>query len=201
VADSLALLKAELERFGEANDSVQTERARRMLNITRDTGELLSVLVRAAQARRILEIGTSNGYSTLWLAEAAGNIGGSVTTVETSAYKIELAAGTFGRSGLAPFIRSLHDDAGRVLRSAPADAYDLVFLDSERSEYPGWWPDLRRVLRPGGLLVADNATSHREQMAPFLALVEADPEFSTALVPVGNGEFLAVKAGVRQVEA
>ena len=199
--DSLESLKAELERFGQENDSVQSERARRMLNITRDTGELLSVLVRAAGARRVLEIGTSNGYSTLWLAEAARDIGGSVTTVEASAYKFELAGATFVRSGLAPFIRSIHDDAGRVLRSAAADAFDLVFLDSERTEYPGWWPDLRRVLRPGGLLEADNATSHREQMAPFAALVAANPEFTTSLVPIGNGEFLAVKAPVAPARA
>ena len=70
----------------------------------------------------------------------------------------------------------------------------MIFLDSERPEYPGWWPHLRRVLRPGGLLVVDNATSHVEQMAPFVALVTADPRFTTCLVPVGNGEFLAVKA-------
>lgn len=193
MSGSLESLKVELERFGEANDTAQTERPRRMLNITRDTGKFLSVLVRAAQARRILEIGTSNGYSTLWLAEAARDIGGLVTTVERSEYKVGLAAATFARSGLGAFILSMHDDAGQVLKSAPADAFDLVFLDSERPEYPGWWPDLRRVLRPGGLLVADNATSHREQMAPFVALVAADAGFTTALVPVGNGEFLAVK--------
>ena len=50
------------------------------------------------------------------------------------------------------------------------------------------------MLRPGGLLVVDNATSHPEQMAPFMALVNADPDFTTSLVPVGNGEFLAVRA-------
>ena len=75
-----------------------------------------------------------------------------------------------------------------------ASAYDFVFLDSERPEYPGWWPHLRRVLRPGGLLVVDNATSHVEQMAPFVALVTADPQFASCLVPVGNGELMAVKA-------
>ena len=69
----------------------------------------------------------------------------------------------------------------------------MIFLDSERPEYPGWWPYLRRVLRPGGLLIVDNATSHVEQMAPFVALVTADPEFATCLIPVGKGEFLAVK--------
>jgi predicted O-methyltransferase YrrM len=191
---ALDALKSELERFGEANDAVHTERPRRMLNITRDTGEFLSVLVRATVARRVLEIGTSNGYSTLWLAEAARDIGGSVTTVELSEFKLRLAAENFVRSGLSSYITSIHEDAGRVLERLEASAFDLVFLDSERPEYPGWWPGLRRVLRPGGLLVVDNATSHPEQMAPFVALVKADVGFTTSLVPVGNGEFLAVKA-------
>ena len=84
-------------------------------------------------------------------------------------------------------------DAGRLLQRSDLGAYDLIFLDSERPEYPGWWPHLRRVLRPGGLLIVDNATSHAEEMAPFVALVTADPRFVTCLVPVGNGEFLAVK--------
>lgn len=190
----LQALRAELERFGEANDATTNERPRRMLNITRDTGEFLAVLVRATAARRVIEIGTSNGYSTLWLADAARGIGGSVTTVESAAYKIGLASANFVRSGLSPFVTLVHDDAGRFLEGSEESAYDLIFLDSERTEYPGWWPHLRRVLRPGGLLVADNAASHVEQMAPFVALVTADLEFATCLVPVGNGEFLAVKA-------
>ena len=186
-------MKAELERFGQANDAATKDRPRRMLNITRDTGEFLAVLVRATSARRVLEIGTSNGYSTLWLADAAGGIGGSVTTVESAEYKLELASANFARSGLSPFITLVHDDAGRVLKHSDQSAYDLIFLDSERQEYPGWWPELRRVLRRGGLLIVDNATSHTEEMAPFIALVTADPHFHTCLVPVGNGEFLAVK--------
>src|SRR6476659_2443422 len=95
VADSLETLKAELERFGQANDAATNERPRRMLNITRDTGGFLVVLVRATAARRVLEIGTSNGYSTLWLANAARAIGGSVTTVELADYKIGLATANF----------------------------------------------------------------------------------------------------------
>ena len=193
MTSSLENLLAELEQFGQANDRAITERGRRMLNITRDTGEFLAVLVRATLARRVLEVGTSNGYSTLWLASAARAIGGSVTTVELSEYKLGLVSANFARSGLAPFISPLHDDAGRVLERAADGAFDLVFLDSERPQYPGWWPHLKRVLRVGGLLVVDNATSHVEQMAPFVALVKADAGFATSLVPVGNGEFLAVK--------
>jgi predicted O-methyltransferase YrrM len=194
MTDSLEMLLDELEGFGEANDNTAAERPRRMLNITHDTGEFLSVLVLATSARRVLEIGTSNGYSTLWLASAARATGGVVTTVELSQYKVGLARENFRRSGLASSITLVQDDAGRVLARAVDASADLVFLDSERPEYPAWWPQLKRVLRPGGLLVVDNATSHAEEMAPFVALVEADADFTTSLVPVGKGEFLAVKA-------
>jgi predicted O-methyltransferase YrrM len=198
MTEHFAALMAELEQFGQRNDAATSDRPRRMLNITRDTGEFLAVLVRAAGAKRVLEIGTSNGYSTLWLASAARTMDGSVATVEISELKLGMASANFARSGLSAFISLIHGDAGQVLRRSPDASFDFIFLDSERPEYSGWWPDLKRVLRAGGLLVADNACSHPEQMAPFIALVEAEPEFTTSLVPVGNGEFLAVKAAREQ---
>jgi predicted O-methyltransferase YrrM len=70
-------------------------------------------------------------------------------------------------------------------------SFELLFLDAQRSAYPDWWPDIRRVLRPGGLLVVENAD---DAMAGFLAAVRADRSFTTTRVPVGNGVFLAVKA-------
>ncbi len=190
----LQALKDELADFGRRHDAGLAHGAPRMLNITPDTGELLSVLVRAGGARRILEIGTSNGYSTLWLAEAARAIGGHVTTLELSPAKVAMAGGNFARAGLQDVITAVQADAGAWLAQAPAGGFDLVFLDSERSLYAQWWPALRRVLRPGGLLVVDNAVSHAEQMAPLRALLDADAGFTCALVPVGKGELLAVRA-------
>ena len=189
----LTTLLAELETFGGDNDRTYQERPKRMLNITRDTGEFLAVLVQATRAKNILEIGTSNGYSTLWLADAARQIGGHVTTVEYAEYKVALAAKNFERAKLADHITQKHCEAGALLTSTPANSVDVLFLDSERSEYVGWWPAIKRAIRPGGLLIADNATSHAAEMAPFMALVYGDATFTTSLVPVGNGEFLAVK--------
>lgn len=194
MTESLRALLDELERFGLNNDRAISDRPRRMLNITRDTGEFLGVLVRATNARRVLEIGTSNGYSTLWLAEAASAGKGHVTTVELSESKLGLAARNFVRSGLAPVITQIHGGAGEVLEKAAAASVDLLFPDSERSEYAAWWPNIKRMLRPGGLLVVDNATSHAAEMAPLVALAAADADFTTCTVPVGNGEFLATKS-------
>lgn len=182
--DQLQSLLVELEQFGSANDSATGERSRKMLNITRDTGEFLAVLVRATAARRVLEIGTSNGYSTLWLASAAQAIGGSVTTIELSDYKIALTTKNFARSGLASFITSIQGDAGRALERTADSAFDFLFLDAERPEYPGWWPNVKHVLSPGGLLVVDNAASHPHEMAPFVALVEAMPISQPVLFPL-----------------
>ncbi|BES69468.1 class I SAM-dependent methyltransferase [Marinobacter nanhaiticus D15-8W] len=192
--NALDQLKQELEAFGHSNDRAVTEREGRMLNITRDTGEFLSVLVRATGARSILEIGTSNGYSTLWLAEAAVATGGQVVTVEYLESKYQLAAETFAKSGLAQVIESHNADAKEVLRTMADASVDFLFLDSERTEYVGWFADIKRVLINGGLLVVDNAVSHEQQMMPFIGLLNADPDFTTSLVPVGKGEFLATKA-------
>lgn len=187
-------LLSELEQFGKDNDAQHSERPRRMLNITRDTGELLAVLIRSANAKRILEIGTSNGYSTLWLAWAARATDGRVTTLEYSESKVALAAANFQRAGLQDLIQQQHTEAGAWLQGMADHSVDLLFLDSERSEYTGWWTQLKRVLRPGGLLVVDNATSHAAEMTEFFALVTADTEFTCCTVPVGNGEFLATRA-------
>ena len=192
----LSRLLAELEHFGRENDESKTQRGERMLNITRDTGEFLRFLVRATGARRILEVGTSNGYSTLWLAEALPAEGATIDTLERSPAKLDLARANFVRSGLGTRIRCHLAEAGDFLRWQGDAGFDFIFLDSHRPDYVAWWPDVRRLLLPGGVLVVDNATSHPHEMAEFTALVRADPAFTSALVPVGKGEFVAYKARV-----
>ena len=189
----LERLKQALEQFGEQHDLAQTDRADKMLNITRDTGELLAVLVQTRGAQAVLEIGTSNGYSTLWLAEAVARLDGHVTTIERDEAKRVLAQANFEQAGLAGRITQLAGEAGALLPTLPSAGFPLSFLDAERRQYRAWWPQLQRLLPPRGLLVVDNAISHREELAEWMAEVAQDPRFVTSLVPVGKGEWLVVR--------
>ncbi len=187
-----ALLK-EIEAFGVENDRRVSDHAEKMLNITPDTGEFLLLLVRALRARRVLELGTSNGYSTLWLAHAVQPLGGRVTTVELLFHKANMARANFTRAGLDPLINLQLVDAGAFLKEQRPESFDLIFLDADRSQYAGWWQELQRVLVPGGLMVVDNAISHANEIEGFVQAVRQTRRYVTSLVPVGKGEFLILK--------
>jgi predicted O-methyltransferase YrrM len=185
---------ADLYAAGREHDARHADRLARWRNVEPETAELLAVLVRATKARAILEIGTSNGYSTVWLADAAQATGARLTSVEIEASRTALARENLAAAGLAGAADLRIEDAGAALRAAPDGAFDLVFLDAERDAYTGYWPDLVRVLAPGGLLAVDNVVSHAEQVAGFRALVEADERVAQALVPIGAGVLLVVRA-------
>jgi predicted O-methyltransferase YrrM len=175
-----------------AHDAAQADRLARFRNVEPETAELLGVLVRSAGARRVLELGTSNGYSTIWLADAAEATGGAVTSVEIDPARTAMARATLRSAGLAAEL--VTGDAAETLRASPDGEWDLVFLDAERPAYPGYWPDLLRVLRPGGgLLAIDNVVSHAAEVAEVTALIEAEPAVTTVLVPVGAGLRLVVR--------
>jgi predicted O-methyltransferase YrrM len=184
---------AEVLAAARAHDAAQADRLARFRNVEPETAELLGVLVRATGARRVLELGTSNGYSTIWLADAAEATGGAVTSVEIDPARTALAHATLERAGLAAEL--VTGDAGDELHGSADGSWDLVFLDAERPAYAGYWPDLLRVLRPcGGLLAIDNALSHAAEVADVTALIEAEPAVTGVLVPVGTGLLLVVRA-------
>ncbi|MFD3422773.1 O-methyltransferase [Streptomyces decoyicus] len=188
----LAELLGELEKFGSTNDAATDDRSRKMLNITHDTGVFLALLVKASKAKNVLEIGTSNGYSTLWLADAVGE-NGSVTTIEKAPHKRAMADRNFQRAGLSPRIQQIEDEAGRFIATCDAGEYDFIFLDSDRGQYADWWPSLQRILADGHLLVVDNATSHAHQLEDFNRLVTASDGYLSSLSPIGKGELVILK--------
>jgi predicted O-methyltransferase YrrM len=186
-------LLEQLAALGQAHDQQATHRAGRFLNITPETGPFLALLLKATHARDVLEIGTSNGYSTIWLADAVQPSQGHVTTIEVSAAKVALATANFELAGLTAAITQVHAPAEDWLPTGPAAAFDFIFLDSDRSQYAAWWPWLLRLLRPGGLLVADNASSHPADFLTFNELVRTTPGVERVLVPLGKGELLIWK--------
>ncbi|GAB6262529.1 O-methyltransferase [Photobacterium sp. 53610] len=188
----LSDLLHELEILGEQNDASETNRAKKLLNITRDTGEFLAVMVKASKAELVLEIGTSNGYSTLWLASALP-ASGKVVTVEKLADKAQMAAENFARAELQDRIVQVQADAGEFLRGSQ-QMFDLIFLDADRSSYLAYADDLLSRLSSGGVLVCDNAMSHRHELEDFMAYLSTKDTLTSCLLPVGKGEFVVHKA-------
>jgi predicted O-methyltransferase YrrM len=180
----------QLYAAGREHDARHANRLARWRNVEPETAEMLGVLVRAKQARAVLEIGTSNGYSTIWLADAAEATGGRVVTLEIEPARTALARENLATAGLEARVELRTEDAGRALRALPDDAFDVVFLDAERPAYTAYWPDLVRILAPAGLLAVDNVVSHAEQLEDFRAVVAADERVTAALVPIGAGVLL-----------
>jgi predicted O-methyltransferase YrrM len=144
---------------------------------------------------RLLELGTSNGYSTIWLADAARATGGSLTSVEIDPDRAAAGLHNLRHAGLEKFVDVRIEDAGVVLADGDDGEWGLIFLDAERTAYAGYWPDLVRVLKPGGLLVVDNVISHADEVAEFRAVVASDHRVSEALAPTGAGALLVVRSG------
>ena len=189
----LAFLE-KLAETGETNDARETARPKRMLNITRDTGRLLWILVRAIGATRILEVGTSNAFSTIWLADAARSTGGRVTTLEFNPEKTALARANLATAGLDGFVEIIEGRAADNIPSLPGP-FDVIFLDADRPSYLPYLELVVPKLRPGGMLIADNATSHAHELQDYLRRVKSHPQLFAVTVPIGNGEEIALKLG------
>jgi predicted O-methyltransferase YrrM len=183
----LLQLLDELHRHGREFDAAHEDRLLRLRNLEPETGALLNLLVRASGSRSVLELGTSNGYSTIWLGEAVAANGGRLSTVEADPQRAAEAAQNLARAGLSEVVDLHVSDAGLVLSQTPPASLDLVFLDAERPAYPEYWDDLKRVLRRPGLIAADNAISHAAELEPFRALADADADAITALDATGAG--------------
>jgi predicted O-methyltransferase YrrM len=176
---------------GRAHDGAQSDRLARFRNLEPETAEMLALLVRATRPERLLELGTSNGYSTLWLADAARTVGARLVSVERAPERVALARENLRGAGLEAEL--LVADAGRVLRDSAAGEWEFVFLDAERSEYSGYWQHLLRALAPAGVLAIDNVLSHADELVALSAMIESEATVTTAVIPIGAGVRLVVK--------
>lgn len=183
----------QLNRAAEEHDAGQADRLDRWRVLEPDAGRFVWFLALTVRALMIVEIGTSRGVSTLWLADAARSTGGRVLSIDTDEAAQEHARRSVAEAGLTEYVQFRVGDGGDALAGLPNGVVDLLFLDAERTEYPAWWPHPVRVLREGGALVVDNALSHPDEIAPLRAVLEDDPGLAVTTIAVGKGELVALR--------
>ena len=170
-----------------AYDAAQNDRIDRYRNIEPDSASFLAMQVRIQRSKLVLEIGTSTGYSTLWLAEAVKSTQGKVDTIEVDLSRIEIAKKNAEALGLQEYIQFHHMDALTFLELSQKP-YDFIVLDAERSEYLKYWHALSNMLdRKGTVLVVDNVISHAQDVIAFIELIDQDQRFMHQTVTLGAG--------------
>jgi predicted O-methyltransferase YrrM len=154
----------ELAEEGRLYDANERQHGKKMLNLEPETAQLLSVLARSGRRTRLLEIGTSNGYSTIWLAWAARATGGRVISIDREERKHMLADANLWRAGLRELVDLKCGDATQIVANLPGP-FDFVFFDADRRSAPAQLELLLPKLIPDALILADNVLSHPDEIA------------------------------------
>jgi len=176
----------------DSNDRLDgTPRMKRLRQIPPDIGKFLSIMAASAPNGDFLEIGTSAGYSTLWIALACQYRGIKMQTFEVLKEKIEMAKVTFKVTNMNNFIDLVEGDARNYLKDYKNIAF--CFLDAEKEVYEDCYDLIVPNMVRGGLLIADNAINHYETLKPMIDKALSDPRVDTLVVPIGKGELLCRK--------
>ncbi len=180
-----------LEQMDARDREDGTARMDRLRQIPPDTGRFLAILAASSPEGEMLEIGTSAGYSALWLALASEQLGRTLTTFELLEKKVEMARQTFQDAQLEDRVKLVAGDARSFLPDYSSIAF--CFLDAEKESYLEFYEMVVPRLVKGGLLVADNAINHRDSLQPMLDRALSDPRVDALIVPIGKGELVCRK--------
>ncbi|MFH1372793.1 MAG: O-methyltransferase [bacterium] len=183
-----------LEELDIADRIDGSSRKLRLRQVPPETGQFLALLAASAPAGNWIEIGTSAGYSTLWLSLAARAVGRRIITFEIDPSKAEMATETFRVAGVDDIVEMVFGDAREHLDKSH-DVADVAFcfLDAEKEIYQQCYDIVVPRLVNGGLLVADNAISHRRVLQPMLDRALDDDRVDALIVPIGRGELVCRK--------
>ncbi len=161
-------------------------------NVSRENAQFLGFLTRAVGAHRVLEVGTSNGYSTLWFAKALQETGGHIDSIEFDPGRYGKAKEHVAQSGLAHCITLHHGDALKILPTLEGP-YDLAFIDADKPQYLAYTHLILPMLRPGGLLIGDDTLSLADKMQDYLQFVRTASDLHTVDLSLDDGVTLSIK--------
>ncbi|MBE7550358.1 MAG: class I SAM-dependent methyltransferase [Anaerolineales bacterium] len=177
-----------LEQIDRQDRANGTPRLQRLRQITPETGKFLALLAAGSPEGMVLEIGTSAGYSALWIALACEMLGRTLHTFEVLPEKAHLARETFRAAQVERVVKLVEGDARDHLGQVEQVAF--CFLDAEKEVYGECYEAVIPKLVKGGLLVADNALNHRQTLQPVLDRALADERVDALIVPIGKGELV-----------
>jgi len=188
IPEAMLARMRELEEIDLRDRSDGTSRLNRLRQISSEVGRFIALLAAAAPDGRRVEIGTSAGYSTLWLALACRATGRKITTFEILDEKAKLGRLTFRAAGVSDVVELVHGDALTCL----PEGHDIgfCFLDAEKEIYGCCYEAIVPQLVPGGILVADNAISHEATLRPMLDRALQDVRVDALIVPIAKGELV-----------
>ena len=162
-------------------DDMHRNQSGGMMNVPPEDGRVLRVLVEATGARHVVEIGTSNGYSGLWICLGLRATGGKLTTYEIDAHRASLARENFQRAGVAELVTLAEGDA-HVETPKLRKPIDMLFLDADKEGYIDYLTKLLPLVRPGGLILAHNAVDQAAAMHDYLQTVTSNPALETIVL-------------------
>jgi len=161
-------------------------------NISRSSANFLNMLIKISNSKNVLEVGTSNGYSGIWLAKALKVTGGRLTTIEYYEKRISLALENFKKCGVDDIITIKQGSATEVLETIEGEI-DFAFIDANKGEYIKYFDIINPKLKKGGIIAADNITSHADKVAPFVEKIQADPNYQVEILDLPAGMLLGYK--------
>ena len=184
---------AELEAIDVADRADGTPHNRRLRQIPPETGRYLAILAAGAPVGRVVEVGTSAGYSALWLSLACRQRGDELTSIDRDPDKLALARQTLELTGATDVVRLASGDALDILSGL--DGVAFAFVDANRDVLAGCVELLADRLVPGGLIAVDNVVSHAAEIPGVVERILADPRLDAVVVPIGSGVLTARRAG------
>ncbi|HIU91560.1 MAG TPA: O-methyltransferase [Candidatus Limenecus avicola] len=163
-------------------------------NISHQTAEFISMLIKISAPKNVLEIGTSNGYSALWIADALKSAGnkGHLTTIEFYEKRQSIARENIEKCALSDFVTFKQGRALEILANLDF-VPDMVFIDANKSEYIQYFDLLKDKLPKGGIILADNVVSHAAKVADFLEEIKNDTRYQSQVLDLPAGLLMALK--------
>jgi len=198
---SHVLYQLELQSTLEKSKKVDIPSEDRMLAITKETGELLNMILRLKNAKNMLEVGTSTGYSTIWCAEAISEQSGKIITIEQNPSKIKRAKENFQQAGISDTIIIKKGLAMQILtelnlQQKYRNFFDLVLIDADKENVIKYFDLILPMVPVGGVIVTDNMLypeKFREDMKKFSDYLKKNPKLRTITSSIGNGEEITIK--------